>query len=271
MRLKTAIVAYGLTLVFPLLGACGESPPQSAVNPKNAPRAAIETTLVKSAAVSRHEYASREGNIFYYQNADGSLIGALDMGNLPSAADFSGHLKKGDRAVRFDGRLFAALTPGSQVVRIVRSVPGEQILRPVENVPLNGDSVAAKAIRDSLAGLLLYPSEAQIASAENANSTAAERHITPAAGSSRPSFDCAKAATSVERMICADPSLGEKDRQVSITYRTWIQRVKSGDMIDPIDEIVADQKAWVQRRNACQTAACVSKAYDERIEELPSL
>lgn len=86
-----------------------------------------------------------------------------------------------------------------------------------------------------------------------------------------PSFDCAKASTHVERLICADSELADKDRQVSATYKTWIQRVKKGEMIDPIDEIVADQKAWLQRRNACTTAACVSEAYDDRIGELPTL
>lgn len=88
---------------------------------------------------------------------------------------------------------------------------------------------------------------------------------------SRPSFDCAKAATNVERMICNDASLGEKDARVSTLYRTWIQRVKSGAMIDPLDEIVADQKAWVQRRNACNNVECIARAYDERLDELPTL
>ena len=272
---------FGLAVIAAAvcLSACGAEAGKGVSNAKADTGAAAVVPASTGAAANasivatpsaRHEYTSREGNIFYYQNDDGSLIGALDMGKLPSAADFSGHLKKGDRAVRFDGRLFAALTPGSQVVRIVRSVPGEQILRPVENVPLDGDSVAAKAIRDSLAGLLLYPSEAQSASAENA-SNAAQAVVPAASGPSRPGFDCGKATTSVERMICADPSLGEKDRQVSTTYRTWLQRVKSGDMIDPLDEIIADQKAWVQRRNACTTPACVSQSYDERIAELPTL
>lgn len=274
-HLRLAVVAATVCLT-----ACGAEAEKGASGAKldTRPTAVVPASTAGTAGTSTaatpatHEYTSREGDVFYYQNGDSSLIGALDMGQLPAAADFSGHLKKGDRVVRFDGRMFAALTPGSQVVRIVRSVPGEQILRPVENVPLDGDSVAAKAIRDSLAGLLLYPSEAQSASPEIANAATPAQAAAPAAsGPSRPGFDCGKAATSVERMICADPSLGEKDRQVSNTYRTWLQRVKSGDMIDPLDEIIADQKAWVQRRNACTNPACVSQSYDERIAELPTL
>jgi uncharacterized protein YecT (DUF1311 family) len=235
--------------------------PSSAIAPAAA--------AIAAKADKQHEYVSREGNLFYYQDPEGQLVGVLDLGELPRDQDFNRMLRKGDRAVQFEGRVFAAVSPGSEVVRVMEMRPGEQIFRPLTNVALSSDTVAAQALRDSIAGRMLYPS----AQALKQQAVSAEQAVTaqPSQAVASPSFDCAKAATNVERMICADPSLGDKDRKVSVTYQTWIQRVKSGDMIDPIDEIVADQKAWVQRRNACETAACVSKAYDERIEELPTL
>lgn len=266
------VLAFGAAAV--LLVACSDNAPRAKADDSSATESAPSNAIAPAAAAvapkadKRHEYVSREGNLFYYQDPAGQLIGVLDLGELPRDQDFNRMLKKGDRAVQFEGRVFAAVSPGSEVVRVVEMRPGEQIFRPLTNVALSSDTVAAQALRDSLAGRMLYPS-AQALKQQAANAPAVKPP--PSQGAARPSFDCAKASTNVERMICDDPSLGDKDRQVSVTYRTWVQRVKAGDLIDSIDEIVADQKAWVQRRNACQTAACVSKAYDERIEELPSL
>lgn len=126
------------------------------------------------------------------------------------------------------------------------------------------DATANAATKARLeAALQTTGAESQTASPPNAQPASV--------AAAKPSFDCAKASTTVERLICADASLAEKDQQVSLTYRTWIARVKSGAMIDPIDEIVADQRAWLQRRNVCKTAQCVGQSYDERIDELPTL
>lgn len=162
-RIQTA---GALAVALISLTACGkgeEKGPVAATAPVAASVAPQAASAPASAASAfAHEYASREGDVFYYKAEDGSLVGARDLGRLPANQDFSGLLKKGDRAVQFDGRMFAAVTPGSDVVRISRNLPGEQILRPIENVPLSGGAVAAKALRDSLAGRLLFPSEAEL-------------------------------------------------------------------------------------------------------------
>lgn len=150
----------------------------------NAAEAAIGSTsqLPPTKVSSSHEYQSREGNVFYYAADDGTLVGVADLGRLPANQDFSGHLKRGDRAVRLDGGQFAALTPGSTVVRIVVNVPGEQILRPRATVPLTGNTIAAMAMRDSLAGHLIYPSQAAIA-AQDTNGTVSPAVVVAASSS----------------------------------------------------------------------------------------
>jgi len=268
------LFAFGVAAT--LLVACGDVAPEASSG--GTPATGVAQPSAATSAVSapgtlksdgQHEYVSREGNIFYYQDPDGQLIGVLDLGELPQDQDFNRMLKKGDRAVQFEGRVFAAVSSGSEVVRLMEMRPGEQILRPLTNVALSSNAVAAQALRDSLAGRLLYPS----AQALRQQAASAETAVTsrPSQATARPSFDCAKASTQVERFICDDADLAEKDRQVSTIYQTWLRRVKSGEMIDSIEEITADQRAWIKRRDTCQAATCVHEAYDARILELPSL
>lgn len=151
----------------------------------NAAEAAIGSTSRPSPTKvsSSHEYQSREGNVFYYAADDGTLVGVADLGRLPANQDFSGHMKRGDRAVQLDGGQFAALTPGSTVVRVVVNLPGEQVLRPRATVPLSGNTIAAMAMRDSLAGNLVYPSQAALA-AQDTNGTANQAAVVAAPSSS---------------------------------------------------------------------------------------
>lgn len=267
------ILTFGATAV--LLAACNDSAPRAQADAASAAQGAPSGTITPTAAVvvptpvKQHQYVSREGNLFYYQDAEGQLVGVLDLGELPRDQDFNRMLKKGDRAVQFEGRVFAAVSPGSEVVRVMEMRPGEQIFRPLTNVALSSDTLAAQALRDSIAGRLLYPS----AKALKKDAASIEPGATPQTSQAvpRPSFDCAKASTKVENFICNDASLADKDRQVSAIYRTWLQRVKAGEMIDSVEEITTDHRAWIKRRDTCLTATCVSEAYDARIEELPSL
>ena len=56
-----------------------------------------------------------------------------------------------------------------------------------------------------------------------------------------PSFDCARARTSVEHMICGNPNLARRDRA---------------------------QRSWLQSRNACTSVRCVAASYDYRMKQL---
>ncbi len=78
------------------------------------------------------------------------------------------------------------------------------------------------------------------------------------------SFDCAKAAAKVEKMVCANPELSRLDDYLNGSYQRAIKRV--GDM----PTLRAWQRAWLvaDALNACQTAACVKQAYGTRIKQL---
>jgi uncharacterized protein YecT (DUF1311 family) len=78
-----------------------------------------------------------------------------------------------------------------------------------------------------------------------------------------PSFDCAKASSSQERMICADRELSKLDVQMAGAYAD--ARQKSTDA----NALKAEQKQWLKNtQRSCSDKACLIGAYTSRIAEL---
>jgi len=76
------------------------------------------------------------------------------------------------------------------------------------------------------------------------------------------SFDCAKAGTKVEKLICADQKLSKQDDDLKSAYQA-------------VYTLTADraalkwaQRDWLKARNACKDTACVKQAYQTRQAEL---
>jgi uncharacterized protein len=96
----------------------------------------------------------------------------------------------------------------------------------------------------------------------------APRPAPASAAAAGPSFDCAKAATPVEKRICADTALSALDRMLAQTYATALSTWPA----DIAAKARADQREWIGTRNACPTGAagqaCLTAAYQARIAEL---
>ena len=77
------------------------------------------------------------------------------------------------------------------------------------------------------------------------------------------SFDCAKAKTKIEKLICANPKLSQLDEKVSALYKKVLEQ-------SPVPEDTKEQqREWVKdRRNLCKDAACLEEAYASRISDL---
>ena len=84
-----------------------------------------------------------------------------------------------------------------------------------------------------------------------------------------PSFDCAKAATGIEKAICANAALARLDRQVAETYQVVIRNA-----FEPAaqEQVRQTQRDWVAKRNkACgggDTGSCLTKFYRDRLAAL---
>lgn len=76
------------------------------------------------------------------------------------------------------------------------------------------------------------------------------------------SFDCAKASTKVEKIICDNPEISQLDDELSASYKTALQDEKHAESIRQA------QKQWMRERNGCADADCVKRAYEMRLSSL---
>lgn len=81
------------------------------------------------------------------------------------------------------------------------------------------------------------------------------------------SFDCKKASTKVERMICADADLGEADQWLANYYT----RALLGLSAERKEMVRNDQKGWLSKRNLCKDKQCIKSAIDNQFARLESI
>lgn len=76
-----------------------------------------------------------------------------------------------------------------------------------------------------------------------------------------PSFDCAKAATKIETMICGeyDSELRALDRELASAWKAARAAGKAS---------LSTQRRWLRSRNACDDRTCLSDVYEDRIAQL---
>ena len=81
------------------------------------------------------------------------------------------------------------------------------------------------------------------------------------------SFDCNKALTKTERLICVDSELSKLDDSLASNYKNTKKMFSSQD----ISTLKNDQRDWMKDRNKCsspQSKECLVNVYEERIKEL---
>lgn len=85
----------------------------------------------------------------------------------------------------------------------------------------------------------------------------------PAPGDPVPVWDCARARTSVEKTICANPDIRAHDVEMGALYAELLALGRSPERM---------QKAWLRgQRDVCQDADCLRAVYAERIRDLERL
>jgi uncharacterized protein len=76
-------------------------------------------------------------------------------------------------------------------------------------------------------------------------------------------FNCAKASSAVEKMICGDAETSRLDSDMAAAYK------KASAKASDSAPLVADQKSWLKNtRNVCKDIECLKRAYRRRITEL---
>jgi uncharacterized protein len=69
------------------------------------------------------------------------------------------------------------------------------------------------------------------------------------------SFDCTKAASAVEKLICSDAEISKLDDDLAATYAAR-------------GRPTGDQRRWLGQRNACKDRECIKNAYSTRLTQL---
>jgi uncharacterized protein YecT (DUF1311 family) len=77
-----------------------------------------------------------------------------------------------------------------------------------------------------------------------------------------PSFDCAKAVSRVEHLICEDEYLSFVDYQLAEAYAARLRKASDANRLRD------EQRQWLKARNACTDTACLRSAYELRRSQL---
>lgn len=86
--------------------------------------------------------------------------------------------------------------------------------------------------------------------------------VSTAALADGPAFNCAKASSKVEKMICGDSALSDADSVNADLYKEVLRTS------DNPNQVKQEQRQWLKVRNACQTADCLADAYNSRYNQL---
>lgn len=80
------------------------------------------------------------------------------------------------------------------------------------------------------------------------------------------SFDCAKAARAIEKMICSDPVVSQMDSDLGAAYKTAMNKAADKTALKK------EQRLWLKTKlNTCKDTNCLLSAYSQRIAQLSSV
>ena len=151
--------------------------------------------------------------------------------------------------------LFAGGCVGSEILlKIVGPVTYEV---PAPPVPANPPEVLAPTSQSSNVPIVTAPQT------QNAPMAAASQMTTDRGdiANVQPSFDCSKATTPVDQMVCSNGQLAALDNQLTAQWNKLYYSHRSANLL-------AEQRAWLRQKNACNDASCVEAVYTKRIQDI---
>lgn len=89
----------------------------------------------------------------------------------------------------------------------------------------------------------------------------------PAFATPEASFDCARATTAIEKLVCSSDELANLDRSLAAYYAVARSTFEEGR-----ECVRADQMRWLRDvRNRCTDVKCLERAYLERLAQLHAI
>jgi uncharacterized protein YecT (DUF1311 family) len=82
----------------------------------------------------------------------------------------------------------------------------------------------------------------------------------------KPSFDCNKASSTAEKLICSSSQLSILDVQLNGLFKQTVANASDQK------QVIASQKAWIKEvRGLCSDVECMVNAYQQRLDKLAKL
>lgn len=79
------------------------------------------------------------------------------------------------------------------------------------------------------------------------------------------SFNCAKAQTKVEKLICGNEQASQLDKEMQSAYQE-----AQAHVADPVS-LKSEQRQWLKMRDKCNDVACIIQAYHTRLANLKAM
>ena len=80
----------------------------------------------------------------------------------------------------------------------------------------------------------------------------------------QPSFNCQKATTRDEHILCSDPEAARLDKAMSQLYKDLRKEYKAAGMGSK--DLIQSQRNWLKTRGICESPECIRRLVKERIE-----
>lgn len=174
-----------------------------------------------------------------------SFVRKISTDDLNKIANAEARTKSGSIGESAKTAQTVPATAPPEVAPVIPSSPIPVVATPVVTTP------AANAANASVPAAM--PAAEPVASAP----------VPPTAMTWTPSFDCAKASTGPERLICSNKELSEVDVKLAQTYK--LAANTSSDK----ESLRNAQNAWRKNeRDACSDVNCMLAAYQNRIGQL---
>jgi uncharacterized protein len=89
----------------------------------------------------------------------------------------------------------------------------------------------------------------------------------PRAATVSPSFNCRRASSRSERMVCGSDRLASLDREMSSQFYSALSRASGSARA----ELRRSRDAFLRTRERCADAACVEQSYLARMDEIRAI
>ena len=167
-----------------------------------------------------------------------------------------------------DAQAVASATTGTEAQAVAngQSAGSDASVAPVQASSDNATQTAQQPMEPEKAVNASLASSAPTASTEPQSASTTPKQDANGATDVHASFDCAKASSPIEHLICSTPQTADADLRLASAYSA--ARTKSSDPA----ALKADQRNWMKsERDACSDAACLLKVTEARIEKLAAM